>query len=344
MDNGFLDFVSKIGAMKPATVDDENDNQVDRLHKLLLSDDYDAEEKIDGCHYLTFGCRLFSTEGCEKTDNYPHLRDFFIHLQMPNLILDGEINFPGKTSQYVTRVTGAGSAVACAFQEDNGYVHYTMWDILRTPKGTWLLDKTYRERRAILEQFYARFIKGSSLEQYIHLTERRTSNKKQFFEDIIASGREGVVLKKVDSYYIMGKKPMWQWMKLKQKDEADFFISGYEPPKAEYGGKNVADWPYWKEINGILTPVTKFYYMDWIGALQLSAYVDGEPTVVCTCSGLTEELRATISQNKSAFLNRVAKVTFMEKTEAGYPRHPRFTQFHESKLPNQCTWELVKEV
>lgn len=344
MDNGFLDFVSKIGAMKPATVDDENDKQVDRLHKLLLSDDYDAEEKIDGCHYLTFGCRLFSTEGCEKTDNYPHLRDFFIHLQMPNLILDGEINFPGKTSQYVTRVTGAGSDVACAFQEDNGYVHYTMWDILRTPKGTWLLDKTYRERRVILEQFYARFIKGSSLEQYIHLTERRTSNKKQFFEDIIASGREGVVLKKIDSYYIMGKKPMWQWMKLKQKDEADFFISGYEPPKVEYGGNNIADWPYWKEINGILTPVTKFYYMDWIGALQLSAYVDGEPTVVCTCSGLTEELRNTISQNKSTFLNKVAKVTFMEKTEAGYPRHPRFTQFHESKLPNQCTWELVKGV
>ena len=344
MDNEFLNFVGKIGAMKPATIDDENDKQVDRLHKLLLSDDYDAEEKIDGCHYLTFGCRLFSTEGCEKTDNYPHLRDFFIHLQMPNLILDGEINFPGKTSQYVTRVTGAGTDVACAFQEDNGYVHYTMWDILRTPKGTWLLDKTYRERRVILEQFYARFIKGSSLEQYIHLTERRTSNKKQFFEDIIASGREGVVLKKIDSYYIMGKKPMWQWMKLKQKDEADFFISGYEPPKVEYGGNNMADWPYWKEINGILTPVTKFYYMDWVGALQLSAYVDGEPTVVCTCSGLTEELRSTISQNKSTFLNKVAKVTFMEKTEAGYPRHPRFTQFHESKLPNQCTWELVKGV
>lgn len=344
MDNEFLNFVGKIGVMKPATIDDENDKQVDRLHKLLLSDDYDAEEKIDGCHYLTFGCRLFSTEGCEKTDNYPHLRDFFIHLQMPNLILDGEINFPGKTSQYVTRVTGAGTDVACAFQEDNGYVHYTMWDILRTPKGTWLLDKTYRERRGILEQFYARFIKGSSLEQYIHLTERRTSNKKQFFEDIIASGREGVVLKKIDSYYIMGKKPMWQWMKLKQKDEADFFISGYEPPKVEYGGNNMADWPYWKEINGILTPVTKFYYMDWVGALQLSAYVDGEPTVVCTCSGLTEELRSTISQNKSTFLNKVAKVTFMEKTEAGYPRHPRFTQFHESKLPNQCTWELVKEV
>ena len=344
MEQEFLDFVSKIGAMKPATVDDTNEKQVDKLHKLLLSDEYDAEEKIDGCHYLTYGCRLFSTEGCEKTDNYPHLRDFFMHLNMPNIILDGEINYPGKTSQFVTRVTGAGADQAISFQEDIGYVHYTMWDILRTPRGTWLLDKTYRERRQILEQFYERFIKGSSLEQFIHLTDRRTSGKKEFYEEIIASGREGVVLKKIDSYYILGKKPMWQWMKLKQQDEADFFISGFEGPKVEYNGKNLADWPYWKEVDGDMIPVTKYYYMDWIGAIELSAYVDGEVTKVCTCSGITEELRATISQNKPAFLNRVVKVTFMEKTEAGYPRHPRFKQFHESKQANECSWELTKEV
>lgn len=344
MSDAFLDFVSKVGAMKPATVDDTDEKQMDKLHKLLLSPDYDAEEKIDGCHYMTFGCRLFSTEGVEKTNNYPHLRDFFVHLQMPNLIIDGEINFPDKTSQYVTRVTGAAPDQACSFQESNGYVHYTIWDILRTPKGTWLINQPYRERRAILEQFYAQFIKGTSLESYIHLVDRRTNGKKEFFEELIAAGHEGVVLKKVDSIYIMGKKPKWQWMKLKQQDEADFFISGYEPPKAEYGGKNIADWPYWKDVDGEMKPVTKFYYMNWIGALELSAYVNGKPTVVCTCSGLTESMRESISKNKQAFLGRVCKVTFMEKTEAGYPRHPRFTQFHESKRAEECTWELATEV
>ena len=342
MQNEFLDFVSKIGAMKPATVDDSKEQQVEKLHNLLLSPDYDAEEKIDGCHYMAFGCRLFSTEGCEKTDNYPHIRDFLVHLGMPNLILDGEINFPGKTSQFVTRVTGANAAQACDFQEDYGYIHYTMWDILRTPKGTWLINQPYRQRREILEQFYDRFIKGTSMEQYIHLTERRTMNKKQFFEEIIASGREGVVLKKVDSLYIMGKKPMWQWMKLKQKDEADFFVTGYEDPKVEYTGKNVTDWNYWKEVNGVLMPVTKYYYMGWIGAIEFSAYVNGEVTKVCTCSGISEELRAEISANPAKYINKVAKVTFMEKTEAGYPRHPRFEQFHESKTAKECTWELAE--
>lgn len=339
----FLDFVSKIGAMKPATVDDTDEKQMDKLYKLLLSPEYDAEEKVDGCHYMTFGCRLFSTEGVEKTNNYPHIRDFFAHLQMPNLILDGEVHFPGKTSQFATRVTGANPDQACAFQEDYGYIHYTMWDILRTPKGTWLINQTYRERRAILEQFYRTYIAGTSLEQFIHLVDRRTSGKKEFFDELIASGREGVVLKKVNSLYIMGKKPKWQWMKLKQQDEADFFISGFEPPKAEYSGSNIADWPYWKELNGELKPVTKFYYMNWIGAIELSAYVNGKAMVICTCSGITESLRETMSKNGKAFIGKVCKVTFMEKTEAGYPRHPRFKQIHESKTAQECTWELATE-
>ena len=153
---------------------------------------------------------------------------------------------------------------------------------------------------------------------------------------------EGVVLKKVDSLYIMGKKPMWQWMKLKQKDEADFFVTGYEDPKVEYTGKNITDWNYWKEVNGILMPVTKYYYMGWIGAIEFSAYVNGEVTKICTCSGISEELRAEISANPAKYINRVAKVTFMEKTEAGYPRHPRFEQFHESKTARECTWELAE--
>ena len=339
-DQKFLDFVGKISVMKPATVDDDNEKHMVKLQQLLMSPEYAAEEKIDGCHYLTFGCRFFSTEGVEKTDNYPHLRDFFLHMQFPNIILDGEVNYPGKTSQFCTRVTGSGSDVAIANQNKYGPIHYTLWDILRTPKGTWLLDQPYKKRREILEHFYNSYIKGSSLAQYIHLVDRRESGKKEFYEEIIASGREGVVLKRLDSFYIMGKKPMWQWVKLKQKDTADLFISGFEDPKIEYTGKNFQDWPYWRDVKGELIPVTKYYYNNWIGALELSAIVDGTPTKICTCSGINEDLRAEISKNPSDYLNRVVKISYMEATEAGYPRHPRFEGFHESKLAHECDWTL----
>lgn len=341
MEEQFLDFVSKIGVMKPATINEDKEKEVNKLNTLLLSSDYDAEEKIDGCHYLTFGCRFFSTDGVEKTNNYPHLRDFFLSLQMPNLILDGEINYPGKTSQYVTRVTGALPDSAVAFQEDNGYTHYALWDILRTPKGTWLINKPYRERRAILEQFYERFIRGTSLEQYISLVERRTSNKKEFYEDIIASGREGIVLKKVDSPYLMNTKKKWVWMKMKQKDTADLFIIGYDAPKIIYTGTNFADWPYWADVDGETKPVTKNYYNNWIGSIQLGAYINGQVQLICTCSGMDESIRANISEHKDLYMNKVVKISFMEKTERGVPRHPRFEGFHESKLAHECTWETL---
>lgn len=342
MEDQFLDFVSKIGVMKPASIDEDKEKEVDRLNSLLLSEDYAAEEKIDGCHYLMFGCRFFSTEGVEKTDNYPHLRDFFMSQQFPNLILDGEINYPGKTSQYVTRATGAGADNSVAFQEENGFVHYTLWDILRTPRGTWLLNKPYHERRSILEQYYNRFIKGSSLEEYIKLVDRRTSGKKEFYEEIIASGREGVVLKQLDSPYFMNTKKKWVWMKIKQKDTADLFIVGYDDPKVKYTGTNFADWPYWRDVDGEMIPVTKYYYEGWIGALRLGAYVNGKVELVCTCSGMNEDIRRMLSEHKDANLNRVVKISYMEKTERGVPRHPRFEGFHESKLANECTWDLIQ--
>lgn len=336
----FQTFTKRIQVMKPAHIDEDNGNHLRRMDQILLASDYAAEEKIDGCHYLCYGGRFMSTDNVEKTDNYPHLWEFFAKLYLPNLILDGEINYPGKTSQFCTRVTGSSPDVAKAFQNEYGPIHYTMWDILRTPRGTWLINTPYSERRAILEQFYNKFIKGSSMEQYIHLTDMRIKDKKAFFEDIIASGREGIVLKKLDSLYVMGKKPMWQWMKLKQKDTADLIITGFKDPTVEYNGKNIESWTYWKEVKGELRPVTKDYYNDWIGALELGAYVNGQLTFVCTCSGLDEGLKATISKNRNLFIGKVVKISYMEKTEAGYPRHPRFEMFHESKTATECTWEL----
>lgn len=336
----FQEFTKQIQVMKPAHIDEDNSNHLKRMEQILIASDYAAEEKIDGCHYLCYGGRFMSTDNVEKTANYPHLWEFFAKLYLPNLILDGEINYPGKTSQFCTRVTGANPGAAKAFQSSYGLIHYTIWDILRTPKGTWLINIPYKQRREILEQFYDRFIRGTSMEKYIHLTDMRTTDKKAFFEDIIASGREGVVLKKLDSLYVMGKKPMWQWMKLKQKDTADLIITGYKEPTVEYNGKNIETWPYWKDVRNEMRPVTKDYYNGWIGALELGAYVNGELVFICTCSGLDEELKATISSNRNMFLGKVVKISYMEKTEAGYPRHPRFEMFHESKVPEECTWIL----
>lgn len=336
-------LISKVQVMKPNKVKDDDIKALAKLESLLDSPEYAAEEKIDGCHYMMAACLYFSKEHIEKTDNFPHLRDFFMKLGMPNLMLDGEINYPGKTSQYCTRVTGADPSTAVSFQDANGYIHYTIFDMLRTPKGTWLIKEPYKNRRKLLEYFYDNFIKNTPMAEYIHLTNIAYDNKRYFKDEILARGGEGVVLKKLNSLYVMGKKPMWQWMKIKQSDEADFVIMGFDPASKEYSGTDYDGWPYWRNENGVDIPVSKYYYYGWIGSVKLGAYVNGQLTQVCTASGMNEEIRKDMSENPNNYINKVVKTGYMELTEAGIPRHPKILEIHPDKSPDECEWSFSSE-
>ncbi len=336
-------LAGQIKVMKPNQIDTENLKQLSRLNTLYDNPNFVAEEKIDGCHYFSCAHFFFSTSHVEKTDNFPHLRDFLKGLNMPNLILDGEIYYPGKTSQFCTRVTGPLPHNAQAFQNKHGLIHFKIFDILRTGRGLWVVNLPYFKRRELLEYFYSTFVKGSFAEEFISLADVTEENKEQYKEDILAQGGEGIVLKDVRSPYMMGKKPMWIWMKVKQADEADLIITGTQEATMEYTGKDYDSWPYWKEQNGIMVPVSKFYHNNWIGAIELSAYVNGKLTLICTCSGFDEGTRKDISENPSKYLGKVAKIGFMEKTEAGFPRHPKFDSLHPDKNPDECTWTLTNE-
>lgn len=336
----FGDFVQRVGIMKPNHVDKDNPKQVAKLQLLLDDKDYVLEEKIDGCHYKMIGSRFFSSDNVEKTDNFPHLRDFFRQLKMHNLILDGEIHYPGRTSQYATHVTGPHPSGAFSFQQQNGFIHYTVFDILRTPKANWTIRNTYQERRKLLRYFYDTFIKGTAMEEFIHLVPMTIEGKREYLAQLLDAGLEGGVLKRLDSHYHMGKKPMWQWMKVKQEDETDLVILGFEAAKVSYSGDKLESHQYWKEINGVSRPVTKYHYFGWIGSVVLGAYVNGVLTKICTASGMNEDLRKDMTVNQQNYVNKVARVTFMEKTTDGYPRHPAIKNLHETKQPHECTWKF----
>jgi ATP-dependent DNA ligase len=187
----FADFAASIGVMKPNSVKKDDEKAKAKLDKLLDDPAYVIEEKIDGIHYKMVGTRFFSKDNNEKTDNFPHLKAFFEKLKMSNLILDGEINYPGKTSQYCLHVTGAYADSAIHFQEQNDYIHFTIFDLLRTPKGNWLLRNTFEERRRTLEYFYNTFVVGTEMEKYIHLTPLARNNKREFLQRILDAGLEG---------------------------------------------------------------------------------------------------------------------------------------------------------
>lgn len=333
-------LANQIKVMKPNVIKKENAAHVTRLENLLDSPEYVAEEKIDGCHYLMLSHAFLSKDHIDKTDNFPHLVRGFMELGMPNLILDGEIFYPGKTSQYVTRVTGASAQKAQAFQQDTEPIHYCVFDILRAPNGTWCNNMPYTKRRKLLVYLYNNYIIKSSLKDYVCLTNLAEENKRAFKDKILADGGEGIVLKRKDSLYLFGKKPMWEWMKIKQADTCDLFITGYKEPTKFYTGGAYDTWPYWMEEESIKRPVTKPYYMGWVGALALSAYVNGQVKQICYASGLSETVLQQIKDHEKEYIGRVVQISFMEKTEDGYPRHPAFVAFHPDKTAEECIWEF----
>lgn len=329
-----------LAVMKPCHLDFKNPEHV-RKFNLFMEDgsDYIEELKIDGNHYLMIDMRFFSTRisvktglPVEKTSNVPHIVKELFKLNMPQLVLDGELNYPGLKSQDVTAITGSLPELAIEKQEEQGFLRYTVFDILRVPGGRWLLNSPWYERRKLLEALFREYLADSL---YIHLNPTRRRNKKKYLDDILAQGGEGVVLKDIFRGYEKGH-PMWNWIKVKAETTDDVVIIGFDPPTRIYTGKDLENWLYWE--NGV--PVTKYHYNNWIGAIIIGKYdQQGNLVRVGTCSGFEEDLRRGFSENQNHYVNRVIKIKAMEKTPDGAYRHPSFAGFHSDKNPSECKLE-----
>lgn len=323
--------------MKPGKIKTENEKQVAKLDEIMASPLYVAEEKIDGCHYTTINNRFFSTHistttgvPVEKSGQVAHLQEVLNFLGMPQVILDGEIYLPNGKSNDVTSIIGCAADTAMALQtRTNEWAQFRVFDILRDEKGNWLMNEPWRVRREILERIGAKL---ETLTPYIQINKVVRRNKQQFLNDILNAGGEGIVLKYVDGIYQPGKRPMWNWMKVKTELDDDVVIMGFEAAERMYTGKDFTTWPYWE--NG--DPVTKFHAMGWIGAIVFGKYVNGTLTRLGTCSGMDEAQRKAFSDNPEAYIGRVMAIKAMEKTRDGAYRHPKFIKVHSDKNPKEC--------
>lgn len=332
-------FNKVLEVMKPNKINDTNRSDVAKLQSILNSPQYIAEEKLDGCHYLCINGRFFSTHisvktglPVEKTANFPHLTVAIESLMFKKIVLDGEIYYPDGRSQDVQSATGSSEDVAIKYQKKHGWVEYRIFDILRAPDGTWLLDKTWEQRRAILDSI-APLLKEAS--PYLVVNPYVAHGKEKFLKEILAAGKEGIVLKRRDSLYQPGKRPKWEWMKIKQSDEDDVVIMGFAPPKKEYSGTNYENHPYW--IDG--EPVSKYHYLGQIGSIIFGKYKDGKLIEAGQCSGMSDSERAMFSETPEAFIGTVIKIKFMEKTNDGKHRHATFVAIHPDKNAEECIIE-----
>lgn len=326
------------------------DARKEKLDSLLDDDDYVAEEKIDGCHYNIIENRFFSTHiskssgfPVEKTENFPHLMAALNKYNRPLLLLDGEINYPGKKSQDATHVTGASPDKAVAYQEEHGYVYYTIWDVLRNERGQWLLDEKWANRRMLVHMVVDELnaiCAELQIKAYFMASKAEYVNKREFLNNILDSGGEGIVLKRKDSIYQQGKRPMWVWMKWKMEMTDDVVIMGFEPPNRDYEGTNLEGWPYWLDCADGTIPVTQHYYENKIGSILIGKYSrTGELIAIGRVTGMSEEQRTEFTDNQVDYIGRVIKIKAMEKTNADNYRHASFLEMHPDKNAYECIME-----
>jgi ATP-dependent DNA ligase len=57
------------------------------------------------------------------------------------------------------------------------------------------------------------------------------------------------------------------------------------------------------------------------------------------CSGMTQEIRARISENRPKFLGEIIEVTAQKRLPSGKLRHPEFSRFRKDKNTWECVWE-----
>lgn len=334
-------FTPILEVMKPCKVNTDSPTQARRLRQAMSSEYYIAEEKIDGCHYLSVGGRFFSTRlsvkdglPVEKTYHVPHLWDILSQGKVHKVVLDGELCYPGQKSQDVVSIMGCYADEAVARQEQRGPLHYMVFDILRDQNGEWLQNYPWRIRRERLEAVMA--LLGYPIETgTLMMTKVVRGDKETFLQQVFDRGGEGIVLKDVEGKYIFGKRPMWNWIKVKREDEEDVVIVGFEPATKLYTGKDLDNWPFWSE-EGL--PLTRYYARGWIGAIIFGKY-DPETKLLVplgTCSGMEDLAREMFSREPNEFIGRVMKLKYMEVTRDGAYRHPQYVGLHPDKNPTEC--------
>lgn len=322
----------------------------------------------DGTVILYGRSRGVSGKYADKHEWVPHLQPLFEALPVGTCLL-GELYLPNKPgSRYITSVMGCLKDKALARQKkDEDRLHFYAFDML-----------AYNGKSMLGEEALYRFEAVENLKEIIKAPYFETAHYYRGealwakLQKILAEGGEGMVITKFDAKYEPGKRPSKTTLKIKQelKQTIDCFFTGrFIPPARDYTGKEIETWQYWmNSITGekmtgtyfkdyargaALVPVTKSYYNDWAGSLEIGVFqqCDGEKCVICGIeylnkkilplgylSGLPEEIKA----NVMAYAFKPIEVTAMSYDAVNNTlRHGKMIGWREDLPITDCTYEKI---
>lgn len=279
-----------------------------------------AEPKLDGWRFLmhfgglsrTFltGRRISDVTGkySEKGLQAPclHVDDRW-QRELAYTVLDGEIMPPrGASFRDLAAVMNADPANAAQTIKKLGEPKYHAFDLLFL-NGQDLREQCLMERRMKLAAL------TSAISHALIWPVTPWPCEKQSFETIVSSGGEGLILKNVTDGYGDG------WVKVKKSSTLDVIVTDFTEARVGVTGK----------------------YLGQIGAVVVSVYSsDGCLLEVGQVSGMTDDVRLEISQNRGEWLGRVIEIEAQEWAKDRL-RHPRWGRPRPDADARSCTYRKM---
>ncbi|MGI4750707.1 MAG: DNA ligase D [Janthinobacterium lividum] len=285
------------------------------------------ERKLDGYRIIaTTGemVKLITRKGQDYTGNYQAIAKALEEIE-DNAVLDGEVtveNAEGKEAFQSLQNFGSDDA--------QHILKYYVFDLLYL-NGHDLLQMPLIQRKEILKKLLQKQHSGKII-YHEHLAEKG----KELFAEAVNNGWEGVIGKKADSEYYIGKRSD-AWLKFKQVNSQEAIICGFTEPAG----------------------ARKYF-----GALVLGMYEQGELKYIGNCGtgfnqqtlkDLYGQMQGLISEKpfqKSVVVNQqrsvtwvkpelVCEVNFTEWTEDNNLRHPVYKGLRTDKDAREIMREAI---
>lgn len=188
---------------------------------------WSVECKYDGirvqAHKRADQVRIVTRSLDDITDRLPDVVEVVAALPANELVLDGEaivLRADGRPQPF--QVTGARTASTRDPEQLRRDTPLTtvLFDLLQLD-GEVLLDEPLSHRRALL----ASLVPGQNLVPSVQTSDAVVAQR--FFDDMVAAGHEGVVLKRLDSPYAAGRRG-GSWVKVKPRHTLDLVVLAVE--------------------------------------------------------------------------------------------------------------------
>lgn len=255
-DHGAEPMPPQLHPMLARNIKDLSDGERDFVWE---SQQYIAQEKIDGCRLLMFFGTLSnhftSRRLSDKTYRYnentaqvPHLAN----LVMPELtgtVIDGEVICPKaviNTGKCVT-MNGLQATVALLAlnpkdaervqRDQDCWLVFKVFDVLQY-KGTDVTRRPLSQRMGLLFKVYTE-LQAKYPTAKIELVQSRAIGKKDFYEETVKSGGEGVMLKDINAPYEASSSRTKAMYKAKRFEEVDGFVTNFAPGDEGAGWEKV---------------------------------------------------------------------------------------------------------